>query len=83
MEINRRHFFKISGTLAAASVVKTGKTAQAANAPSVSEDAYGCLVAMLTNLKGLPIGYNRDLQEDKRILFEMPFLAFYKILAPK
>ncbi|MGD9281067.1 MAG: 4Fe-4S ferredoxin, partial [Desulfobacterales bacterium] len=44
MEINRRHFFKISGTLAAASVVKTGKTARAANAPSVSEDAYGCLV---------------------------------------
>ncbi len=30
---------------------------------------HGDLVALLTILKGLPIGYNRDLQEDKRILF--------------
>lgn len=31
---------------------------------------YGQLVALLTLLKGLPIGYNRDLQEDKRLLFD-------------
>jgi argininosuccinate lyase len=30
---------------------------------------YGNLLALLTILKGLPIGYNRDLQEDKRLLF--------------
>ncbi len=30
---------------------------------------YGCLVALLTTLKALPIGYNRDLQEDKRYVF--------------
>jgi argininosuccinate lyase len=30
---------------------------------------YGDLVSLLTILKGLPIGYNRDLQEDKRVLF--------------
>lgn len=30
---------------------------------------YGQLFGMLTNLKGLPFGYNRDLQEDKRLLF--------------
>ncbi len=30
---------------------------------------YGSLVALLTTLKGLPIGYNRDLQEDKRHVF--------------
>jgi len=30
---------------------------------------YGCLVALLTTLKALPIGYNRDLQEDKRHVF--------------
>jgi argininosuccinate lyase len=30
---------------------------------------YGNLVALLTILKGLPIGYNRDLQEDKRHVF--------------
>lgn len=30
---------------------------------------YGDLVSLLTICKGLPIGYNRDLQEDKRILF--------------
>jgi argininosuccinate lyase len=31
---------------------------------------YGNLVALLTILKGLPIGYNRDLQEDKRHVFQ-------------
>jgi argininosuccinate lyase len=31
---------------------------------------YGNLVAMLTTLKGLPLAYNRDLQEDKLPLFE-------------
>jgi len=31
---------------------------------------YGALVAMLTVLKGLPLSYNRDLQEDKEPLFE-------------
>ncbi len=30
----------------------------------------GNLVALLTLLKGLPTGYNRDLQEDKRSLFD-------------
>src|SRR5687768_6065025 len=30
---------------------------------------YGDLVALLTIMKGLPLAYNRDLQEDKRILF--------------
>lgn len=30
---------------------------------------YGDLFALMTILKGLPIGYNRDLQEDKRIAF--------------
>lgn len=31
---------------------------------------YGRLVAMLTTLKGLPLTYNRDLQEDKESLFD-------------
>lgn len=30
---------------------------------------YGSLMALLTMCKGLPIGYNRDLQEDKRHVF--------------
>ncbi|MFW6059311.1 MAG: argininosuccinate lyase [Phycisphaeraceae bacterium] len=30
---------------------------------------YGQLVALLTTCKGLTVGYNRDLQEDKRYLF--------------
>ena len=30
---------------------------------------YGNLVSILTNLKGLPLTYNRDLQEDKEPLF--------------
>jgi argininosuccinate lyase len=32
-------------------------------------NVYGNLFALLTILKGLPIGYNRDLQEDKRHVF--------------
>jgi len=31
---------------------------------------YGNLIALLTMLKGLPIGYNRDLQEDKKHVFD-------------
>ncbi|MDV2989975.1 MAG: argininosuccinate lyase [Dehalogenimonas sp.] len=31
---------------------------------------YGHLTAMLTTLKGLPLAYNRDLQEDKEGLFD-------------
>jgi argininosuccinate lyase len=31
---------------------------------------FGALVNLLTTLKGLPIGYNRDLQESKRPMFE-------------
>jgi argininosuccinate lyase len=32
--------------------------------------AIGALMAMLTTLKGLPLAYNRDLQEDKPTLFD-------------
>lgn len=31
---------------------------------------YGSLMALLTTLKGLPLSYNRDLQEDKAVYFE-------------
>ena len=31
---------------------------------------YGNLMALLTILKGLPVGYNRDLQEDKKHVFD-------------
>jgi len=32
-------------------------------------NVYGDLMALLTIMKGLPLAYNRDLQEDKRIVF--------------
>jgi argininosuccinate lyase len=32
---------------------------------------YGRLVALLTTMKGLPLAYNRDLQEDKEGLFDV------------
>ena len=32
--------------------------------------AYGALIQMLTTLKGLPSGYNRDLQEDREALWK-------------
>ena len=31
---------------------------------------YGDLMAMLTMLKGLPLAYNKDMQEDKEIIFD-------------
>ena len=31
---------------------------------------YGDLMALLTVLKGLPLAYNKDLQEDKEALFD-------------
>ncbi len=31
---------------------------------------YGSLIALLTTMKGLPLAYNRDLQEDKEPLFD-------------
>ena len=34
-----------------------------------SGGVYGNLISILTNLKGLPLSYNRDLQEDKTPLF--------------
>lgn len=34
-----------------------------------SGQAYGSLIALLTMCKGITIGYNRDLQEDKKHLF--------------
>ena len=48
---------------------------------------YGNLVAILTTLKGLPLAYNRDLQEDKQPLFDtidtlMPTLAVLAAMLP-
>jgi argininosuccinate lyase len=45
---------------------------------------FGALVALLTSLKGLPSSYQRDLQEDKEVLFAAhdQALAIVKIAAP-
>ena len=32
---------------------------------------YGALVSLLTTMKGLPLAYNRDMQEDKRPMFDV------------
>ena len=37
--------------------------------------AYGNLVSVLTLMKGLPLAYNRDMQEDKKPLFDSMALA--------
>jgi formate dehydrogenase iron-sulfur subunit len=44
MDINRRLFFKISGTMAAASLVKMDPTAQAAKPLAAPPETNGCLV---------------------------------------
>ena len=48
---------------------------------------YGQLVTLLTTLKGLPLSYNRDLQEDKEPLFDalktvLDSLRIYEKLIP-
>ncbi|HEY8173776.1 MAG TPA: lyase family protein, partial [Dehalococcoidia bacterium] len=50
--------------------------------------AIGGLVAMLTTLKGLPLSYNRDLQEDKPALFDvedalLPTLTVLAAMLPR
>jgi argininosuccinate lyase len=32
---------------------------------------YGALISLLTTMKGLPLAYNRDMQEDKRPMFDV------------
>jgi argininosuccinate lyase len=49
---------------------------------------YGQLVALLTTLKGLPLAYNRDLQEDKQAFFEaedalLPTLDVFAAMLPE
>ncbi len=49
---------------------------------------YGSLIALLTLLKGLPLSYNRDLQEDKESLFDSvetlrACLAVFTAMLPK
>jgi formate dehydrogenase iron-sulfur subunit len=44
MDINRRNFFKISGTAAAASLIPKDKPVLAANSAKQAPDGYGCLV---------------------------------------
>ena len=49
---------------------------------------YGNLVALLTVLKGLPLAYNRDLQEDKLTLFDtadvvLPTLEVMAAMLPR
>ncbi len=45
---------------------------------------YGSLVALLTTMKGLPLAYNKDMQEDKEALFDAcdTLFACLGLLAP-
>ncbi len=45
---------------------------------------YGSLITMLTIMKGLPLAYNKDMQEDKEPLFDAcdTLIASLKIFAP-
>ena len=45
---------------------------------------YGNLVALLTTLKGLPLAYNKDMQEDKEAVFDSidTLIACLEIFAP-
>ena len=49
---------------------------------------FGSLVSLLTIMKGLPLAYNRDLQEDKEMLFDsvdtlQACLDIYTLMLPK
>lgn len=38
--------------------------------PRQSGRVYGALVSMLTTMKGIPLAYNKDMQEDKELTFD-------------
>ncbi|MGD2011005.1 MAG: argininosuccinate lyase [Desulfobacterales bacterium] len=49
---------------------------------------FGSLMALLTIMKGLPLAYNRDLQEDKELLFDsvdtlQACIEIYTMMLPK
>ena len=49
---------------------------------------FGSLIGLLTMMKGLPLAYNRDLQEDKEMLFDsvdtlQACLEIYTLMLPK
>ena len=49
---------------------------------------FGSLIGLLTIMKGLPLAYNRDLQEDKEMLFDsvdtlQACLEIYTLMLPK
>ena len=31
---------------------------------------YGALMSLLTTMKGIPLAYNKDMQEDKEVVFD-------------
>ncbi|MDO8616452.1 MAG: argininosuccinate lyase [Dehalococcoidia bacterium] len=79
-------FVKLSADFATGSSIMPQK-----RNPDVAELArgrsgrvYGNLLAILTTLKGLPLAYNRDLQEDKQPLFDTvdTLLPTLEVLAP-
>ena len=35
---------------------------------------YGALMALLTTMKGIPLAYNKDMQEDKEVASSMPWI---------
>ena len=40
---------------------------------------YGALTALLTTMKGIPLAYNKDMQEDKKCLL-MPWILLKHVL---
>lgn len=49
---------------------------------------FGALIGMLTTLKGLPLAYNRDLQEDKTLVLDaaqvvLPSLQIFAAMVPQ
>ena len=40
---------------------------------------FGCLQAMLTTMKGLPLSYYKDMQEDKKLIVFDSFDTLYEV----
>ena len=36
----------------------------------IRDRAYGALISLLTTMKGIPLAYNKDMQEDKELTFD-------------
>ena len=52
------------------SIMPQKKNPDIAELVRARQDVYGALTSILTTMKGIPLAYNKDMQEDKELTFD-------------